>query len=92
VLLLRDANSDNDQMLRAPQGLHAFFRAYYFYKSADYRGNNPHPVKGMAAIVAPFMPRMDYTANCKWLTKLLGCVGDGIWSDWFHRRAAGPGV
>src|SRR5690348_16592240 len=24
----------NDDMLHAPQGLHAFFRAYYFYKSA----------------------------------------------------------
>jgi pimeloyl-ACP methyl ester carboxylesterase len=33
----------NDDMLNAPQGLHAFFRAYYFYKSADYKGNNPHP-------------------------------------------------
>ena len=25
----------NDDMLHAPQGLHAFFRAYYYYKSAD---------------------------------------------------------
>ena len=28
----------NDDMLHAPQGLHDFFRAYYFYKSADYKG------------------------------------------------------
>ena len=35
----------NDDMLHAPQGLHNFFRAYYFYKSADYKGNNPHPLK-----------------------------------------------
>src|ERR1700685_1983448 len=34
----------NDDMLHAPQGLHAFFRAYYFFKSADYKGNNPHPL------------------------------------------------
>jgi hypothetical protein len=27
------------------QGLHAFFRAYYHYKSADWKGNNPHPLK-----------------------------------------------
>ena len=27
----------NDDMLRAPQGLHAFFRAYYHYKSADWK-------------------------------------------------------
>ncbi len=39
----------NDDMLHAPQGLHAFFRAYYFYKSADYQGNNPHPLKARTA-------------------------------------------
>jgi pimeloyl-ACP methyl ester carboxylesterase len=39
----------NDDMVHAPQGLHAFFRAYYFYKSADYKGNNPHPLKARTA-------------------------------------------
>jgi pimeloyl-ACP methyl ester carboxylesterase len=39
----------NDDMLHAPQGLHAFFRAYYFYKSADYKGNTPHPLKARTA-------------------------------------------
>ncbi|HEY7390997.1 MAG TPA: alpha/beta hydrolase [Bryobacteraceae bacterium] len=39
----------NDDMLHAPQGLHAFFRAYYFYKSADYNGNKPHPLKARTA-------------------------------------------
>src|ERR1700722_4764215 len=39
----------NDDMLHAPQGLHAFFRAYYFYKSADYKGNKPHPLKSRTA-------------------------------------------
>ncbi|HYM19315.1 MAG TPA: alpha/beta hydrolase [Micropepsaceae bacterium] len=39
----------NDNMLHAPQGLHAFFRAYYFFKSADYAGNKPHPLKGRTA-------------------------------------------
>jgi hypothetical protein len=28
---------------------HAFFRDYYFYKSADYKGNNPHPLKARTA-------------------------------------------
>ena len=28
----------NDNMLHASQGLHAFFRAYYHYKSADWKG------------------------------------------------------
>src|SRR5215471_10049341 len=39
----------NDDMLHAPQGLHAFFRAYYHYKSADWKGNNPHPLKARTA-------------------------------------------
>ena len=39
----------NDDMLHAPQGLHAFFRAYYFYKSADYSGNHPRPLKARTA-------------------------------------------
>jgi pimeloyl-ACP methyl ester carboxylesterase len=39
----------NDDMLHAPQGLHDFFRAYYFYKSADYKGNQPHPLKARTA-------------------------------------------
>jgi pimeloyl-ACP methyl ester carboxylesterase len=39
----------NDDMLHAPQGLHAFFRAYYHYKSADWKGNKPHPLNGRTA-------------------------------------------
>jgi pimeloyl-ACP methyl ester carboxylesterase len=39
----------NEDMLHAPQGLHAFFRAYYHYKSADWAGNNPHPLASRSA-------------------------------------------
>ncbi len=39
----------NDDMLHAPQGLHAFFRAYYHYKSSDWKGNKPHPLKARIA-------------------------------------------
>jgi pimeloyl-ACP methyl ester carboxylesterase len=39
----------NDNMLHAPQGLHAFFRAYYHYKSADWKGNTPHRLKTRVA-------------------------------------------
>jgi pimeloyl-ACP methyl ester carboxylesterase len=39
----------NDDMLHAPQGLHAFFRAYYHYKSADWKENKPFPLKGRTA-------------------------------------------
>ena len=31
----------NDDMWRAPQGVDAFLRAYYHYKSADWTGNKP---------------------------------------------------
>src|SRR5262249_1726749 len=39
----------NADMLHGPQGLHAFFRAYYHYKSADWKGNEPHPLKARTA-------------------------------------------
>src|SRR3989442_3765111 len=38
-----------DNMLHAAQGLHAFFRAYYHYKSADWKSNKPHPLKARTA-------------------------------------------
>jgi len=46
----------NDDMLHAPQGLHAFFRAYYHYKSADWKGNQPHPLKARTAGEMAQMP------------------------------------
>ncbi|HYA16114.1 MAG TPA: alpha/beta hydrolase, partial [Bryobacteraceae bacterium] len=46
----------NDNMLHAPQGLHAFFRAYYHYKSADWPGNKPHPLKNASAEEMAQMP------------------------------------
>jgi pimeloyl-ACP methyl ester carboxylesterase len=39
----------NDNMLHAPQGLQAFLRAYYHYKSADWKGNKPFPLKARTA-------------------------------------------
>jgi pimeloyl-ACP methyl ester carboxylesterase len=46
----------NDDMLHAPQGLHDFFRAYYHYKSADWKGNQPHPLKARTAAELAQMP------------------------------------
>ena len=37
----REANAN---MWHPPQGLHAFLRAYYHAKSADWPGNTPHPL------------------------------------------------
>ena len=46
----------NDDMLHAPQGLPAFFRAYYYYKSADWSGNKPHPLKARTAAEMAQLP------------------------------------
>lgn len=41
----REANAD---MMNAPQGLHAFLRAYFHFKSADYEGNRPYRLASAA--------------------------------------------
>ena len=46
----------NEDMLHAPQGLHAFFRAYYHYKSADWPDNKPFPLKARTAEELAKMP------------------------------------
>jgi pimeloyl-ACP methyl ester carboxylesterase len=46
----------NADMLHAPQGLHAFFRAYYHSKSADWASNKPHPLKARTAQELGKMP------------------------------------
>ena len=48
----REANAN---MWRSPQGLHAFLRAYYHYKSADWKGNKPFR---LASRTAPEMAQM----------------------------------
>ena len=42
----REANA---HMVHPPQGLHAFLRAYYHMKSADWPGNRPAPLSGATA-------------------------------------------
>jgi len=39
-----------------PQGLHAFLRGYIHLKSADWKGNNPHPLKAWEANELAAMP------------------------------------
>jgi pimeloyl-ACP methyl ester carboxylesterase len=43
-------------MRNCPQGLHAFFRAYYHYKSADWKRNQPFPLKSRTAAELAKMP------------------------------------
>ena len=46
----------NDDMWHPPQGLHAFLRAFFHVKSADWLGNKPHPLKARTAIELAQMP------------------------------------
>jgi pimeloyl-ACP methyl ester carboxylesterase len=46
----------DDDMRRAPQGLHAFLRAYYHQKSADWPGNAPHELAGWTAAELAKLP------------------------------------
>jgi pimeloyl-ACP methyl ester carboxylesterase len=46
----------NDDMWRAPQGVHAFLRAYYQYKSADWTGNRPFKLASFTALELARMP------------------------------------
>ncbi|HET7672208.1 MAG TPA: alpha/beta hydrolase [Burkholderiales bacterium] len=49
----READAD---MRRCPQGVHAFLRAYYHYKSADWEGNKPFRLREWTASELAKMP------------------------------------
>ncbi|MFZ3236378.1 MAG: alpha/beta fold hydrolase [Stellaceae bacterium] len=46
----------NDDMWHCPQGVHAFMRGYFHYKSADWQGNRPHPLQSWSAEELARMP------------------------------------
>jgi pimeloyl-ACP methyl ester carboxylesterase len=46
----------NDDMWRAPQGVHALLRAYYHYKSANWTGNKPFRLGSFTARELAKMP------------------------------------
>ena len=46
----------NDNMWHAPQGVHAFLRAYYHMKSADWPGNRPDPLGEWSADALAGLP------------------------------------
>jgi pimeloyl-ACP methyl ester carboxylesterase len=59
----RQANAD---MQHAPQGVHDFLRAYYHHKSADWKGNQPYPLKSWTASELAKLPTyyvMDLAMN-----------------------------
>jgi len=46
----------DDNMWRAPQGVHAFLRAYYHFKSADWKQNRPFKLTAFTASELAKMP------------------------------------
>jgi pimeloyl-ACP methyl ester carboxylesterase len=46
----------NEDMWRAPQGVHDLLRALYYYKSADWAGNQPFPLSSWTASELAKMP------------------------------------
>lgn len=46
----------NDDLWHAPQGVHDLLRAQFFYKSADWKGNTPFPLKSWAATELAKLP------------------------------------
>jgi pimeloyl-ACP methyl ester carboxylesterase len=59
----REANAD---MWHCPQGVHAFLRGYFHYKSADWAGNKPFPLTSWTAGELAKMPTyyiMDFDKN-----------------------------
>ena len=49
----REANAN---MQHAPQGVHAFLRAYYHHKSADWKQNQPYPLQEWSAVELAKLP------------------------------------
>jgi pimeloyl-ACP methyl ester carboxylesterase len=47
----------NENMRYCPQGVHDFLRAYYHYKSADWRGNRPFPLASWNAAELAKLPK-----------------------------------
>ncbi len=50
----REANAE---WMGAKQGIHDFLRAYFHVKSADWKGNNPFPLKAFSATELAKLPR-----------------------------------
>jgi pimeloyl-ACP methyl ester carboxylesterase len=48
-----DANED---LRHAPQGMHDLLREWYYFKSADWKGNKPFPLKAWTALELAKMP------------------------------------
>ena len=59
----------NDNMWRAPQGVHAFLRAYYHMKSADWTGNRPEPLREWSATELARLPHYYVMERDEWMAE-----------------------
>jgi pimeloyl-ACP methyl ester carboxylesterase len=46
----------NEDLWHPPQGVHDLLRAWFYFKSADWKGNNPFPLKSWSAAELAKMP------------------------------------
>ena len=46
----------NEEMVNCKQGIHDFLRAYYHHKSADWKRNQPHPLRSWTATELAKLP------------------------------------
>lgn len=51
-----ESEAANEDMWHAPQGVHDLLRAMYHFKSADWKGNKPHPLESWSAAALAQMP------------------------------------
>jgi pimeloyl-ACP methyl ester carboxylesterase len=76
----------NEDMWRAPQGVHDLLRAMYFFKSADWEGNRPFPLTSWKASELAKMPEYYIMDAHKGIAETMGAhmpskayIGDCKW-------------
>ncbi|MEO8132383.1 MAG: alpha/beta hydrolase [Betaproteobacteria bacterium] len=83
----RPANAD---MWKCPQGVHAFMRAYYHHKSADWKRNQPFPLQSWTAGELEKMPTyyiMDLNENmAQTVAKEMPSAGEIAANTWLPDR------
>ena len=80
----------NAEMWHCPQGVHAFLRGYFHYKSADWTGNRPHPLQSWSAGELAKMPTyyiMDLDRNmAETVTPVMPSAAEIASCQWLPER------
>ena len=64
----------NENMWHARQGVHDFLRAYYHFKSADWKENQPHPLSAYSASELAKLPRYYVMDRDKGMSETVAAV------------------